>query len=65
MKYICTNPECESFNVEATVYRERITIVDGESVLTGAPCPICKKKRTPINPEGMTTYITGIDGPKK
>lgn len=65
MKYKCENIMCPSFNVEMTVYQERVTFKEGVAISSGQKCPLCGKLRTPINPEGMTTYMRGIDGPKQ
>lgn len=65
MKYICKNPNCEDFDTEIEIFKERIVISNGNVISTGGPCPKCNHFRIPINPEGMTTYITGIDGPKR
>lgn len=65
MKYKCENTECETFNIEVPIYKEKIIYRNGVSIASEQPCPKCGKLRTPINPEGMTTYMKGIDGPKK
>lgn len=64
MKYKCLNTKCEAFDVEVPIYRERMRFVDGKLVATMQPCPKCGELRQAINPDGMTTYMRGIDGPK-